>query len=106
MTLLRKDYMQGKVTHEDYYSQFVTESTKRLVKSFIGLDQLLASKDPHLNDIRLSWWDRLPIHNTISIGKLKDAEGDTTPPGKFCWSACLNVCIAKAAARMLIKENS
>lgn len=106
MTLLRKDYITGKITHDEYYGQFVTESAKHHVRYCIGIETLKASKDPHLNDIPLEKWDRLQMNSCISIGKLKEAEGCTLPPGKYLWSKCLNVCIAKATARALIKESN
>ena len=60
MKYTRKDYNDNKCTHREYYAQFVSEETKKIVLRYIGLDRLKASKDQHLNDIALGSWDTLP----------------------------------------------
>ena len=45
--------------HRRYYAQWVTPNIRDMVTAHFGLDLLLASKDPHLNDIPLARWDRL-----------------------------------------------
>lgn len=54
----RSDYMDGKVTHSDYYGQFVTPAVTALVVGTLN-DAVLRSNDPHLNDVPLHRWDRL-----------------------------------------------
>jgi hypothetical protein len=93
----RKQYMDGEITHDEYYSQFVTAGTKDLVCGLIGLDRIKESTDKHLNDIPLKEWDSVGhmIQTTPSDLRLRmDKAGD------YCTKAGL-VCIAKAAARSL-----
>jgi hypothetical protein len=55
----RKSYMDGIVTHREYYGQFVNEHVKRTLLMYIPKEDILASTDKHLNDIPLIKWDRL-----------------------------------------------
>lgn len=89
----RKDYMAGNCTHQEYYAQFVTPEIKVSVIRAIGLKKLMASTDPHLNDIPLERWDDI---STNAGAKMKEA-------GDFL-SMAGNVCIAKAAARQIIEQ--
>jgi hypothetical protein len=57
----RRDYLNKKCTHREYYAQFVTTSYVNSVASKIGLSRLLKSEDPDFNDIPLREWDMLPI---------------------------------------------
>ena len=94
----RKDYMTGKVSHDEYYAQFVTEMTKEIVRSSIGMEAILASKDPHFNDIPLKNWDSLhPVILRTSGRDCTDVHWDTLGT---------SVCIAKCAARMIKAEES
>ncbi len=87
----RKDYLDGKVTHAAYYAQFVTDHTRGLVATYIGIDRIKRSQDEHLNDIQLAEWDRIP--HAFDGDALKDAGDFLSMAG---W-----VCIAKEAARQL-----
>lgn len=95
----RKDYLNGKCSLDDYYSQMVTDGTKQMVTQRIGLKRLLAITDKHLNDIPLKEWDMLalPVSGHAAT-VLKDAGDYPTLGGA--------VCIVKTAARMVIKENT
>lgn len=89
----RRDYLaasreQG--SYHRYYSQFVTEHTVRVVVDVIGGERILASTDPHFNDIPLINWDVLPA--VYDKDKLKLAGDYITLAGK--------VSIMKTAARM------
>ena len=99
----RQDYMDKKVSHSDYFRQFVTPSIIALVKSRIGVDAIANSTDEHLNYIPLAKWDSLHVvhtgrgmYSSIACGeKIKLAgEGNSVSTG---------TCILKQAARM-IKE--
>lgn len=133
--ITRKNYMQrsnaafcGKSgttaaqEHQLYYSQFVTEETRRHIARFIPVDDLTRAlaEDEHLNSISLDQWDviswrRLDDHQTSrSI-----AAGNRT--GAFCSAIPFNrdaaalageditrsalICIAKEAARQLVHES-
>lgn len=88
----RQQYIDQECTHSEYYAQFVTESTKRVLMRTIPLASLLASNDPNLNDIPLIRWDNLPT----PIGSMK-AWGDSV-------SLAGKVCIYKEAARQIIES--
>lgn len=90
--------MDGKVTHRDYYGQFVNSFTTRLVLAGFTKAELLASKDKHLNDLQLHRWDRLAggMATQLCAGALREA-GD----GPSLSSA---VCILKETARQIIES--
>ncbi len=106
----REDYMDNKVSHREYYGQFVNDGTKNAVINAIGMDWLLASKDEHLNNIPLKLWDELSgfifrgselvskpyTIAPIDINKLKEANEGVSP------AVC--VCIYKESARQIIEE--
>lgn len=92
----RSEYMEHKVTHDEYYGQFVTSAVTNVVKTLIGESAIKASTDQHLNDIPLNRWDNLHEQiGSICGKKLKEAnESDG-------WSLSDTVCIAKACARQI-----
>lgn len=95
----RKDYLDQKVTHAEYYSQFVTEDIKRNVVRKFGKTILLNSymTDRHLNNIPLKQWDTL----TVPFGtadKLKQA-------GDYLTQAALHV-IEEEIQRLAIWSQS
>lgn len=87
----REQRINGKVSHSEYYEQFVTKQVLELVLSRIGKERIENSIDEHLNDIPLKLWDRL--HPSIMVLtyqlRLEAGEGNSLATG---------VCIAKAAA--------
>lgn len=92
--------------HQEYYIQFATERTRRLVAQTIGEARILASTDPHFNDIPLREWDIMEkrVKDTIDRKLLGAAEG--CEPGSFIWSLSTAVCVAKCVAReMRDKQN-
>jgi hypothetical protein len=79
--------------HHAFYIQFATPALVSRVRGQFGPEELLVSRDPHLNDIPLARWDDLarssyPFmpHHLIS-----DA-------GAF-YSLSFGVCLLKAIAR-------
>lgn len=93
----RKDYMDNKCSHNDYYGQFVTADYERYVGEAIGVSRIKNSEDPHFNDIPLIKWDCLYLPNDI-MAKLASANGSGGT------SLSDKVCVAKAAARMIQAE--
>ena len=92
----RRDYIDGKVTFSDYYRQFITPELKKAVSEKIGIDAVIASNDPHLNDIPLKKWDNLFQDYNLKQGialKMQEA-------GDFL-SLAGAVCTAKECARIL-----
>lgn len=101
----RKDYMDGKVTHDAYYSQFVTPEVRAIVARCIGAGRIRASTDPHFNDIPLREWDAIigftdgpqpRVATSLGVRTALEAAGDSV-------SASTLTCVMKAAARQ-IKE--
>lgn len=99
----RQDYLEKKVTHDEYYSQFVTDYMVQTVSASIGIEKLKEAykEDGHLNNIPLVVWDRLAFsccqdNHTLRV-KLKGS-GDS-------YTMATGVCIMKMAARIAIKTN-
>ena len=86
-----------RAAHRRYYGQFVDQRTIDYVVRAIGADRLLASTDPHFNDIPLLEWDNLVFRLPLAAS-LRDA-GDYMTLGN-------GVCIAKEAARRFVESQS
>jgi hypothetical protein len=95
----RKDYLDGKVTHRQYYGQFVTEAVKTHVGERIGEDKIKLSQDEHMNDIPLSlWFMWTPTIQTLCSRAVCKVD----PCGLCAWTF---VCIMKEAARQIKQES-
>lgn len=95
----RSDYMAHKVTHDEYYGQFVTEPVVKLVKQFIGEERVLQSKDPHFNDIPLQQWDKLAETFRLSFPATMRAIAATT--GWNGTTLAERGCVLKRAAKRI-----
>lgn len=92
----RQDYLNGKVSHQDYYGQYVDEIVKRDVLWTISKDKILSSEDDDsFNDIPLRYWDSLPAWSIVAA-KMRKRGDFLTPAGL--------VCVAKEAARQIKAE--
>ncbi len=95
----RKDYLEGIVSHQEYY----IEIAKECGISFEGSSDLKRFKgaygiDQHFNNIPLSYWDSLGMFSKQNMNKAFKARGDQ-------WSAAGSVCVFKASARdAVLKE--
>jgi hypothetical protein len=110
--ITREDYMNNSSElHHAFYSQFVTESTKRFILNSLTVEQIqsaIDSGDEHLNKIKIPynnmgsggswWWDAAPFN--IALAKELGAVGVNSRP-----SPSTHTSVAKAAARMLIEQN-
>jgi hypothetical protein len=95
----RQDYMSGKCTHREYYGQYVTKRVIEKVRRYVGKEAILASRDEHLNDIKLAVWDGLGMFWPKSEAEKMRANGDfLTAAGK--------VCILKEAAQQIKESNT
>ena len=92
----RKDYLNNKCTHRQYYAQFVNDNVKLMIKDWIGIKRLLKSKDKYLNDIPLNTWDKIGLPYGIK-DLLKKAGDFYTLAGQ--------VCILKEAARQMVEDS-
>jgi hypothetical protein len=93
----RKDYIANKVSHEEYYGQFVDAFVKDKVLRFIGKERIMASIDPHFNDIPLHKWDAVFCVCPSDIIAKLELHGDSVSMAGL-------VCIAKEGARQIKGE--
>ena len=106
----RLQYLNGECSHDVYYSQFVNSATIAIVKNTLG-EKIKQSKDEHFNDIPLILWDKINLAGILysfDKGAFKQCNNVTYRESDrhlFIWSKSDNVCILKAAAR-IIKNNS
>ena len=91
----RQQYLNGEISHEGYYGQFVNVATKAQIRKYIGLERIMASRDPNFNDIGLENWGL----NQFVYEKKLLAKCD--PCGN---SESVKTCIAKEAARQIVRE--
>lgn len=88
------DPAKGAADIRAYYGQFVTPAMMQMVASRIGLEWIMDSSDPHLNDIPLAQWDALPLSSLLDA-KMRE-QGDWLSPAG-------SVIVHKVAARMLLE---
>lgn len=100
----RADYMSGKCTHHEFYSQFVTPSIRDAVRANLG-KRIKASTDEHLNDVPLHFWDGLAVILKSGLSIPGHCAGIGGDPTKRFFSLCTAVCILKAAGKD-IKESA
>lgn len=92
----RKEYMDRKCSHREYYAQFVDESVRKLVASTIGIERIRKSKDEHLNDIPLKNWDTVAFNIHKGVYEKMKLAGDFR-------SNAGDTCILKEAARQIVE---
>lgn len=117
----RADYMASRCSHDQYYQALARliglETIQRMILSYVApLDRLRDAfeGDQHMNRIPLARWDRMDpgIRDLVSSqNKSKNIMGRSwcgqpLKPGTVCWSLSESVCVAKAAARLLIDERA
>lgn len=92
---LRKLYMDGKITHHDYYMKIA--GLIGVSKRQLPVDEktIKASTDKHLNDIPLAIWDSR--HQIIK--SMANRAGLNT------WSLSETVCVLKAVAQTIKERN-
>lgn len=96
----RKDYLDGKCTHSEYYSQMVkATNAKDMVVNYWGLEKLKKAynEDMNLNTIPIKEWDilakRLVIGPQLTFSELGDMN-----------TLSSRVCVLKEAARQVVNE--
>lgn len=90
----RKQRLNNEVSHEAYYSQFVTQYVRNVLGYTIGLEKIMATGGD-MSKISLSVWDKLPI--AVGMKHMLQEAGDT-------YSLAGKNCIYKEGARQLYKE--
>lgn len=109
----RKDYLDGKCSHGEYYAQLVNESNaKGVVLSYFSLDDLkkMYESDKHFNRVP----ERLWLHHGMGadyglytweqLGK-RLVGVDWKKYGDYC-SIAGQVCVLKEAARMIVLDTT
>jgi hypothetical protein len=94
----RKQYMDGEVSHNDYYGQFVTDGVIQLFDWALR-DRIKKSIDPHFNDIPLRQWDQLAACLPKSVISVVCDANTSTHSGGRAYSLSDCVCVLKAAAK-------
>jgi hypothetical protein len=91
--MTRKDYMEGRITHNKYYSTIAKEAGISFKTSSMlpEIKRALASGDEHLNTIKLVLWDMMAVHNQGVIDRILKNHDDF-------YSLGTGVCVMKAAA--------
>lgn len=112
--ITRKQYMENTAwySHREYYSQFVTEQTKKHISSYFTENELAEAlkEDKHLNSIKLSSWDHIVARKTIkgpgnqSFAARLPIDRKTMADASEPVTLSTLVCIAKEAARMIVEN--
>lgn len=98
--ITRKSYLSGSISHAEYYGQFDSPEVRRAILKVIPLSDLMASTDPHMNDIKLSRWDTIRLPKETRC-KLSVANGYET---SIAYAHSDVVCLAKAVAKLMVEE--
>ena len=100
----RRDYMEDRLTHAQYYeawSEWIGHrAVERLVLHVAVMERLRASTDPHLNDIPLVLWDQKHRLMQQLVREAMKREGIK----KWSWSLGDTVCVLKAEAQRMLRE--
>ena len=96
----RKSYLSGSSSHAEYYGQFDSPEVRRAILNVIPMSHLMASTDPHFNDIKLSHWDAIRLPK-VTRCMLSAANGHET---SIIFSHSDAVCLAKMVATRIIAE--
>ena len=101
----RKDYLEQKCTHREYWAQFVTKSMRDMVQRNIGLERLQSSTNEYFSDVTtLRDWDAMKnaTFTMLDQRKWRDIQyPEYTNPHSIGWSLSDNTCLLKEAARQL-----
>ena len=95
----RKDYLDKRCTHREYYAQFVDQWIREQVIHVVTLDYITRSRDEAFNDIPLHLWERVFPLPTIKMDQVMRKRGDYPTKAGL-------VCIAKEAARQIKDEQT
>ena len=100
--LTRKSYMSGSISHAEYYGQFDSPEVRSAILKVIPLSDLMASTDPHMNDIKLSRWDNIRLDGE-ALRKLTIANGHADVR-HYVYAQSDIVCLAKEVAKRIVAE--
>lgn len=95
----RRDYLYTRCSFDEYYSQFITAAVIQYVDNRIGHTNIINSKDENFNDIDIRSWDRI-VYNLKPL-----IDDQVLTEAQEGWSLMTGVCIAKMAAKLILREN-
>lgn len=90
--------IQNKISHSQYYGQFVSRDIKNLVAKHIGLDRILSSKDQDFNDIPLEEWESLNLLFPSNASEVMMRET------MHVYQPSFFIRVSKEAARQMLKK--
>lgn len=91
----RADYMGRKVSHQEYYGQFVTAGVLQNLWNTFG-EEIVKSLDPYFNDIKISRFDVMGLPAKVWNAYQTAESNSGSPAGR--------VCILKAGCAILRDE--
>lgn len=99
--ITRKSYLSGSSSHAEYYGQFDSPEVRRAILNVIPMFDLMASTDPHFNDIKLSHWDAIQLPEETRC-KLAVANGCQV---SSVYSQTGVICLTKEVAKRMVAEH-
>lgn len=91
----RESYVKGKITHEEYYSQFVTPEIRQAVADRFNVKRLQEAGE-HFNGIPIAQWDNLGLSFHHALRDEFKERGDGL-------SISGVLCVLKVAARQIVE---
>lgn len=90
----RQEYLDGKISHEEYYREIASEAGISFKNSAMlpKIQEALKNGDKHLNTIPLQVWDNLTFGNKARLRSIFEAHDDF-------YSLAGHVCVIKQSAR-------
>lgn len=98
----RNDYMSNRCSHAEYYGQFDSPAVRNAILRVIPMSDLMASRDPYMNDIKLSRWDSIRLDRE-TLRNLTIANGHPTGTS-LVYSKSDIVCLTKTIASRMVSE--
>ena len=98
----RNDYMSHRCSHGEYYGQFDSSAVRHAILRVIPLSDLMASRDPYMNDIKLPRWDNIRLDGE-TLRKLTIANGHAGV-SHYVYAKSDIVCLAKEVAKRMVIE--
>ena len=98
----RYDYLSQQCTHAEYFGQFDSSAVRRAILRVIPMSDLMASRDPYMNDIKLSRWDNIRLDGE-ALRKLTIANGHAGV-SHYVYAQSDIVCLTKEVAKRIIVD--
>ena len=99
----RYDYLSQQCSHAEYYGQFDSPAVRSAILRVIPMSDLMASRDPYMNDIKLSRWDNIRLDGE-ALRKLTIANGHADARGHYVYAQSDIVCLAKEVAKRIVAD--